>query len=135
MRGSGHRFCCAGSDTTHLILEMGMNHAGEIFRLCMIAEPDVVVVTSVGRAHIGELGSQENVAKSKEEIYVACSNAVQIFNVDNEWTMRMHARSHGNKMTFSAFKPGVDVHFRAQRIEGQLLPFDQVRAYESPAWL
>lgn len=106
----------AGSDVTHLILEMGMNHAGEIFRLCMIAEPDVVTVTSVGRAHIGELGSQENVAKAKEEIYVACSNAVQIFNVDNEWTMRMHARSHGKKMTFSAFKPGVDVHFRAQRI-------------------
>ena len=106
----------AGPEITHMILEMGMNHSGEIFRLCMIAEPDVVTVTSVGRAHIGELGTQESVAKAKEEIYVACSNAMQIFNVDNEWTIRMHARSHGNKMTFSAFKPGVDVHFRAQRI-------------------
>jgi len=126
----------AGSSHTHLILEMGMNHAGEIFRLCMIAEPDVVTVTSVGRAHIGELGSQENVAKAKEEIYVACSNALQIFNVDNEWTMRMHARSHGNKMTFSAFKPGVDVHFRAQRINWEGLDIvGHIRKVQGQCWV
>lgn len=106
----------AGPDITHLILEMGMNHAGEIFKLCMIAEPDIVTVTTVGRAHIGELGSQENVAKAKEEIYGACSNALHIFNVDNEWTMRMHARSHAKKISFSSFKPDVDVFLRAQRL-------------------
>lgn len=106
----------AGPEVTHLILEMGMNHSGEIFKLCQIAEPDVVVVTSVGRAHIGELGSQENVAKAKEEIYLACPNALHVFNRDNEWTMRMETRSHAEKIIFSAFKPEVDVHFRAQRL-------------------
>ncbi len=106
----------AGPDTTHLILELGMNHSGEIFKLCQIAEPDIVVVTSVGRAHIGELGTQENVAKAKEEIYLACPNALHVFNRDNEWTMRMETRSHADKIIFSAFKPEVDVHFRAQRL-------------------
>jgi UDP-N-acetylmuramoyl-tripeptide--D-alanyl-D-alanine ligase len=126
----------AGSDITHLILEMGMNHGGELFRLCMIGEPDIVTVTTVGRAHIGELGSQENVAKAKEEIYVACSNAVQIFNVDNEWTMRMHARAHGKKMTFSAFKPGVDVHFRAQRISWEGLDIlGHIKHVEGNCWV
>lgn len=106
----------AGPEVTHLILEMGMNHSGEIFKLCQIAEPNIVGVTTVGRAHIGELGSQENVAKAKEEIYVACPSAVHVFNGDNEWTMRMETRSHARKVVFSAFKPERDIHFRAQRL-------------------
>lgn len=106
----------AGPEITHLILEMGMNHSGEIFKLCQIAEPDIVVVTTVGRAHIGELGSEENVAKAKEEIYEACPDAIHVFNHDNEWTMRMETRSHAKKVIFSAFKPQVDLHFRAQRL-------------------
>jgi UDP-N-acetylmuramoyl-tripeptide--D-alanyl-D-alanine ligase len=106
----------AGPEHTHLILEMGMNHAGEIWRLCQIAEPDIVVVTSVGRAHIGELGSQEAVAAAKEEIYSASPGAVHVFNVDNEWTMRMQARSHAKQVLFSSFRSGVDVSLRAQRL-------------------
>jgi UDP-N-acetylmuramoyl-tripeptide--D-alanyl-D-alanine ligase len=107
----------ASPEHTHLVLEMGMNHAGEIWRLCLIAEPDICAVTNVGRAHIGELGSQEAVAQAKEEIYVACPKAVHVFNIDNEWTMRMHARSHSKKLTFSAFRPEADVNLRAQRMD------------------
>ncbi|MBX3021148.1 MAG: UDP-N-acetylmuramoyl-tripeptide--D-alanyl-D-alanine ligase [Bdellovibrionales bacterium] len=106
----------AGPEHTHVIQEMGMNHSGEIWRLCQIAEPDVVVVTSVGRAHIGELGSQEAVAQAKEEIYSGAPHAVHIFNGDNEWTMRMQSRSQAKQLMFSAFKPAADVHFRAQRL-------------------
>jgi len=106
----------AGPEHTHLILEMGMNHGGEIWRLCQISEPDIVACTTVGRAHIGELGSQQAVAQAKEEIYVACPKAKHVFNVDNEWTMRMQARSHAPQIQFSSFKPTVDVHLRAQRM-------------------
>ncbi len=104
---------------THLILEMGMNHAGEIWKLCVVAEPDVCVVTNVGRAHIGELGSQAAVAQAKEEIYLACPKAIHVFNGDNEWTMRMATRSHGKKLQFSAFRPESDAHLRAQRMDWQ----------------
>lgn len=106
----------AGPEHTHVIQEMGMNHSGEIWRLCQIAEPDVVVVTTVGRAHIGELGSLEAVAQAKEEIYTGAPNALHVFNGDNEWTMRMQSRSHAKQIVFSAFKPSADVHFRAQRL-------------------
>ncbi|MGE4131537.1 MAG: UDP-N-acetylmuramoyl-tripeptide--D-alanyl-D-alanine ligase [Bdellovibrionales bacterium] len=106
----------ADDEITHLVLEMGMNASGEIFRLCQIAEPNVVVVTTVGRAHIGELGSQEKVAAAKEEIYVAAPNAVHIFNLDNEWTMRMAARSSSRKIGFSGFNPTADVFMRAQKM-------------------
>jgi UDP-N-acetylmuramoyl-tripeptide--D-alanyl-D-alanine ligase len=50
------------------ILEMGMNHLGEISRLTNIAKPDVALITNVGKAHIGNLGSQENILKAKLEI-------------------------------------------------------------------
>ena len=50
------------------VLEMGMNHLGEISRLTNIAKPDVAMITNVGKAHIGNLGSQENILKAKLEI-------------------------------------------------------------------
>lgn len=107
----------AGPEHTHLILEMGMNHGGEIWRLCLIAEPDIATVTTVGRAHIGELGSQAAVAQAKEEIYAATPKAIHVFNIDNEWTMRMQTRSHAKQIQVSSFRPEVDVHMRAQRMD------------------
>lgn len=106
----------AGPEITHLIVEMGMNKAGELWRLCQIAEPDIALVTTVGRAHIGELGSQEAVARAKEELYIATPKAIHIFNVDNEWTMRMQTRSQTKQILFSGFKPKVDISLRAQRM-------------------
>ena len=50
------------------VLEIGMNHLGEISYLSKIAKPDVAVITNIGKAHIGNLGSQENILKAKLEI-------------------------------------------------------------------
>ncbi len=53
------------------ILEMGMSSLGEIKRLCEIAEPDVGVITNIGEAHIGLLGSREAIASAKWELIEA----------------------------------------------------------------
>ena len=58
----------APADTEILILEMGMNHPGEIDRLSRCAEPSFGVITKVGTSHIGLLGSRENIARAKAEI-------------------------------------------------------------------
>jgi UDP-N-acetylmuramoyl-tripeptide--D-alanyl-D-alanine ligase len=119
-----------------LILEMGMNHAGELQRLVQISEPDVVVVTTVGRAHIGELGSMANVAQAKEEIYAAAPQAVHIFNMDNEWTMHMQSRSQCKQILFSSFRKEVDVHFRAQRLSWEGLDLvGEIRGVKGQTWV
>lgn len=55
-------------DTEVLVLEMGMRGFGEIELLSKYAEPDITVISNVGTAHIGRLGSRENIAKAKCEI-------------------------------------------------------------------
>ena len=50
------------------VLEMGMRGFGQIERLSQVAEPDIAVITNVGQAHIGILGSRKNIAKAKSEI-------------------------------------------------------------------
>ena len=51
-----------------VVVESGMNHLGEIRYLGKIAKPTVAVITNIGTAHIGFLGSRENILKAKLEI-------------------------------------------------------------------
>lgn len=51
-----------------LVCELGMNHLGEIYALAKALEPDIAVITNIGNAHIGNLGSREMIAKAKLEI-------------------------------------------------------------------
>ena len=60
----------APSDTEILILETGMNHRGEIAPLSDAVRPDMALITNIGTAHIGNLGSREMIAEAKKEILV-----------------------------------------------------------------
>jgi len=51
-----------------LVVELGMDHAGEIERLSKIAEPDIAVITNIGHSHIENLGSREGIRDAKLEI-------------------------------------------------------------------
>lgn len=58
----------ADRDCQILIMEMGMNHSGEIARMSDCLAPNIALITNIGTAHIGNLGSREEIARAKLEI-------------------------------------------------------------------
>lgn len=70
-------------DDEMIVLEMGMNAAGEIRRLCEIAAPSHGVITNIGLAHVGRLGSREAVRDAKLEILDGLS--VAVVNADDDF--------------------------------------------------
>ena len=56
-------------DIEVLILEMGMNHFGELSRLSYITRPNIAVITNIGYAHIENLGDRDGILKAKTEIF------------------------------------------------------------------
>lgn len=70
---------------TAVIVEMGMNHFGEISLLTSIAKPTGCVITNIGTSHIGNLGSRENILKAKLEILEGLSDdGFVLINNDND---------------------------------------------------
>lgn len=67
-----------------LVVEMGMNHAGEMSELTQIARPTLCVISNIGTSHIGNLGSRENILKAKLEILEGMENGKIIINNDND---------------------------------------------------
>ena len=53
-------------DEEAMVVELGMSHLGEISTLTKIAKPTIAIITNVGTAHIGNLGSRENILKAKQ---------------------------------------------------------------------
>jgi UDP-N-acetylmuramoyl-tripeptide--D-alanyl-D-alanine ligase len=66
------------------IIEMGMNHAGELDYLSKIAEPDIAVVNNVMLAHAGFFNDKSDIARAKGEIYNGITNGIACVNLDVE---------------------------------------------------
>ena len=89
---------------SHAIIEMGMNHPGEIKTLTEIALPDVAVITSIGRGHIEFLGSKEAVLEAKLEILKGLNKGGTIilpFNSEFYGLMEKTALDYGIKNIIS----------------------------------
>ena len=96
------------------VMELGMNHAGEISTLVAISDPDVRVWTNVGDAHLGFFESGDAIADAKAEILeFAEPHDVLICNADDPRVMRHVVRGTGRVLTFGIEQPA-DV--RAQRV-------------------
>jgi UDP-N-acetylmuramoyl-tripeptide--D-alanyl-D-alanine ligase len=80
----------------YAVIEMGMNHAGEIRYLCGITNPDVGLITNAGRAHIEYLGSEEAIARAKGELFEAIGpDATVVINADDRFTRTRAADGQG----------------------------------------
>lgn len=72
-----------------IVLEFGMNHFNEISYLSKICNPDYAVITNIGTAHIGNLGSKKNILKAKLEILDGMSNKNIIVNNKDRYLKRI----------------------------------------------
>ena len=83
-------------DSSHraAIIEMGMNHPGEIAYLARIARPTVAVVTNAQRAHLAGMGSLESIAAEKGSIFEGLAAAgTAVFSADDRWAELWRAQS------------------------------------------
>ena len=88
-------------DHDALVIEMGMNHAGEISELTGIARPTLCVISNIGTSHIGNLGSRENILKAKLEILEGMDDGKVIINNDNDLLHKWNLEDSENvKVTF-----------------------------------
>jgi UDP-N-acetylmuramoyl-tripeptide--D-alanyl-D-alanine ligase len=100
------------------VVELGMNHAGEIRRLVELAEPEVRVWTNVGDAHLGYFASVDALAEAKAEVLEGARPASQfIANFDDPRVMARAAAFPGSTTTFG-LGAGADVRAVEVRARG-----------------
>lgn len=87
-------------DCEVLIIEMGMRGAGEIELLSRYAQPDFAIITNAGSAHIGRLGSLDNIAKAKAEIALHLKEDGTFISQNNE-RIKNFVKFGGEKIFYS----------------------------------
>jgi UDP-N-acetylmuramoyl-tripeptide--D-alanyl-D-alanine ligase len=101
-----------------LVLEYAMRKKGDIAYLCRIAPPDIAVITNIGTAHIGLLGSRQAIAEAKAEILLWDEGdgfaPVAVLPTDDDFADFLRRRAKGEVITFG-FSP--DAHVRGLRCE------------------
>ena len=84
------------------VVEMGMNHLGEISVLTNIAKPTLCVISNIGTSHIGNLGSRENILKAKLEVLEGNNQKEIIINNDNDLLHKFN-NENNNEINITTF--------------------------------
>ncbi len=93
-------------DDELLVVELGMNHAGEIDALARIAEPVVGTITQIAPAHLGLLGSIEAIADAKGELFERIrSGGIAVVNQDDGRVKAQARRFAGEQIGFGSSAP------------------------------
>ncbi len=112
--GCAYTVLTAPADTEILVIEAGMNHKGELSRISKAISPTVSVITNVGSAHIGNLGSKEAIAAAKLEILDGMKNKLLVIP-KNEDPRLTDARVY----TFSLNDRTADLYIRPTLINNR----------------
>ena len=85
------------------VLELGMNHGGEIKKLTKIASPNITLITNISNSHIANFKNEEAIAEAKSEIFLGIKEpGIAIINADEKWN---------NFITSKAKKAKAKLHF------------------------
>ncbi|MFF0271077.1 UDP-N-acetylmuramoyl-tripeptide--D-alanyl-D-alanine ligase [Kribbella sp. NPDC004536] len=112
----------ATTATKYLVAEMGARHTGDIRFLSGITPPKVGLVLNVGTSHIGEFGSQDNIAIAKGELIEAVRpGGTAVLNADDHRVAAMRSRTHEKVLTFGE-APEADVRATDVKLDGEGRP-------------
>lgn len=101
----------ASSSSQILILEMAMRSKGQIHQLCEIGQPNCGIITNIGKSHLGEFGSEKEIAVAKGELAQYLNdNDVLALNIDNPWTQFIKKMTKANIVTFGTSEKA-DIRF------------------------
>ncbi len=96
-------------ETEAAVIEMGMNHKGEISVLTAVSRPDVAIITNIGVSHIENLGSRDNILKAKLEVLEGMKKGSPlILNGDNDLLCNVKNDDY-NIITFGIDNKNCDV--------------------------
>lgn len=127
--------CNIKKDHDFAILEMGMNHAGEIKPLSDLAKPDIAIISKIAMAHIGNFNSEEEIALAKSEIFSGLSaNSIAILNRDDKYfdfLEREAANSGISKDNILSFGISSDANYKINNIDIKSANYSEV-AIHSP---
>ncbi|MFF0340669.1 UDP-N-acetylmuramoyl-tripeptide--D-alanyl-D-alanine ligase [Kribbella sp. NPDC004875] len=112
----------ATGSTKYLVAEMGARHRGDITYLTGITPPTVGLVLNVGTSHIGEFGSQDNIAVAKGEMIEAvAAGGTAVLNADDHRVAAMRSRTEQQVLTFGE-APEADVRATDVKVDGEGRP-------------
>ena len=87
------------------VVEMGMNHPGEIAYLSRIAQPTVAIVTNAQRAHLAGMGTLETIATEKGSVFMHLSRpGIAVINADAPWASLWRAQGAGRQVMDFSFE-------------------------------
>ena len=106
------------SDHDYAVVEMGMRGPGQIALLAQIAQPNISVITNVGTAHIGLLGSEQAIADAKCELLANMpADGTAVLNHDNARLMDTAARVwSGKTITYGLMGGDIHGHFQGNTV-------------------
>lgn len=110
------------SNDLYAVIEMGMNHAGEIGRISRMAKPTVALINNAAAAHLEGLGSIDAVAKAKGEIYQGLSkDGIAVINADDEFASVWIDLAEKHKILSFGLTSDADVSGRYKEKNGRLV--------------
>ncbi|MEQ1743342.1 MAG: UDP-N-acetylmuramoyl-tripeptide--D-alanyl-D-alanine ligase [Candidatus Nitrotoga sp.] len=99
----------------YAVIEMGMNHMGEIEYLTRLARPDVAIVNNAGSAHLAGLGSVDAVARAKGEIFIGLSpQGTAVINADDAYAPLWRELADDHTIIEFGLEKNVAVHAQWQ---------------------
>ncbi len=118
----------------YAVIEMGMNHAGELSYITQLAEPDVALINNAGVAHIENFGSSEAIARAKGEIFEGLqADGIAVINADERYAPLWRELCAGKRrLEFAlAAKAEVTATYRIRQLDSEIVlrtPLGEARA-------